>query len=134
MGLGHGAPWTSFNLRHLIQQLTQDDSVYSFDLLDHWKLDELIIICHDFGSATALSAHLVNARRRFNSPIRLHSDRFKELPDDVLYWDEMVSVPLFFKMLAIAVYQGFHRMGKMTFKTPKDAAFVDHHDSKERDK
>ncbi|MCA1771342.1 MAG: MAPEG family protein [Halomonas sp.] len=44
--------------------------------------------------------------------------------DNAVYWYAMASVLLFFKMLAIAAYQGFHRIGKMTFKTPEDAAFV----------
>lgn len=44
--------------------------------------------------------------------------------DDAVYWYAMAAVLLFFKMLAIAAYQGYHRIGKMTFKTPEDAAFV----------
>ena len=44
--------------------------------------------------------------------------------DDAVYWYAMAAVLLFLKMLAIAVYQGYHRIGKMTFKTPEDAAFV----------
>lgn len=44
--------------------------------------------------------------------------------DDAVYWYAMAAVLLFFKMLAIAVYQGFYRIGKMTFKNPEDAAFV----------
>lgn len=44
--------------------------------------------------------------------------------DDAIYWYAIAAVLLFLKMLAISVYQGFHRIGKMTFKTPEDAAFV----------
>ncbi|MBW7471691.1 MAPEG family protein [Marinobacter sp. F4218] len=44
--------------------------------------------------------------------------------DQVEYWYAIASVLLFFKMFAISAYQGFHRIGKLTFKIPEDAAFV----------
>lgn len=93
MVLVHGTPWSSFNLRHLIRQLSEAYTVYFFDLLgygqssmaagdvslgvqnavlesllNHWGLDEPIIVGHDFGGATALRTHLLN-HRRFNKMI-----------------------------------------------------------------
>jgi pimeloyl-ACP methyl ester carboxylesterase len=87
MVLVHGTPWSSFNLRHLIHQLSREYTVYFFDLmgygqsskddgdvslgvqnkildslLNHWELDDPIIVGHDFGGATALRAHLLNGR------------------------------------------------------------------------
>lgn len=87
MVLVHGTPWSSFNLRHLIQYLSREFKVHFFDLLgygqsskaegdvslgvqnkilndllDHWELDNPIIVGHDFGGATALRAHLLNNR------------------------------------------------------------------------
>lgn len=88
MVLVHGTPWSSFNLRHLIQHLSRKYTVYFFDLLgygqsskdegdvsldvqskvldcllDHWELNNPIIVGHDFGGATALRTHLLNGRR-----------------------------------------------------------------------
>ncbi|GAA3961918.1 MAPEG family protein [Allohahella marinimesophila] len=40
------------------------------------------------------------------------------------YWYAVATVLLFFKMFAISAYQGFHRITKLTFKTPEDAALV----------
>ncbi|WP_043529980.1 MAPEG family protein [Litchfieldella xinjiangensis] len=34
------------------------------------------------------------------------------------------AVLLFLKMFAISLFQGYHRIGKRTFKTPEDAALV----------
>lgn len=31
---------------------------------------------------------------------------------------------LFFKMFAVSLHQGYHRIGKLTFKNPEDAGFV----------
>lgn len=87
MVLVHGTPWSSFNLRHLIKQLSKAYTVYFFDLLGygqsskeegdvslgvqngvldcllkHWGLDNPVIIGHDFGGATALRTHLLNHR------------------------------------------------------------------------
>lgn len=88
--LVHGTPWSSFNLRHLIDDLSEDFTLYYFDLmgygqsdkspgdvslgiqnqvlnqlLDHWQLANPSIIGHDFGGATVLRTHLLN-RRSFN--------------------------------------------------------------------
>lgn len=87
MVLVHGTPWSSFNLRHLIWKLSKNYTVYFFDLLgygqsctdegdvslgvqnnvlesllNHWDLDDPIIVGHDFGGATALRTHLLNDR------------------------------------------------------------------------
>ncbi len=87
MVLVHGTPWSSFNLRHLIHYLSREHKVYFFDLLgygqsskvegdvslgvqnellndllDHWNLDNPIIVGHDFGGATTLRVHLLNNR------------------------------------------------------------------------
>lgn len=83
MVLVHGTPWSSFNLRHLIQGLSREYKVYFFellgygqsskeegdvslgvqnellnDLLDHWELDNPIIVGHDFGGGATLRVHL----------------------------------------------------------------------------
>ncbi len=85
--LVHGTPWSSFNLRHLIEALAEDGTVYYYDLLgygrsdkmpgdvslgvqnrvldrllDHWRLERPAIIGHDFGGATLLRTHLLDAR------------------------------------------------------------------------
>ncbi|MAM86211.1 MAG: glutathione metabolism protein [unclassified Hahellaceae] len=44
--------------------------------------------------------------------------------DQAQYWYAVATVLLFFKMFAISAYQGFHRITKLTFKTPEDAALV----------
>jgi pimeloyl-ACP methyl ester carboxylesterase len=87
MVLVHGTPWSSFNLRHVIQYLSREYKIYFFDLLgygqsskvegdvslgvqnvllndllDHWELDNPIIVGHDFGGATTLRVHLLNNR------------------------------------------------------------------------
>jgi pimeloyl-ACP methyl ester carboxylesterase len=83
----HGTPWSSFNLRHLIESLSKAFTVYYFDLLgygqsdkapgdvslgiqnqvldrllDHWGLEKPMIIGHDFGGTTVLRTHLINKR------------------------------------------------------------------------
>jgi pimeloyl-ACP methyl ester carboxylesterase len=85
--LVHGTPWSSYNLRHLIKDLSEDFTVHYFDLigygqsdkspgdvslgiqntvlnrlLDHWQLERPSIIGHDFGGATVLRTHLLNNR------------------------------------------------------------------------
>ena len=85
--LVHGTPWSSFNLRHLIDSLSKDFSVYYYDLIgygqsdkstgdvslaiqnqvldqliDHWGLENPAIIGHDFGGTTVLRTHLINGR------------------------------------------------------------------------
>jgi len=81
----HGTPWSSFNLRHLIDGLSDDYRVYFFDLLGYgqsdksngdvslgiqnevlarliefWELEKPIAIGHDFGGTTVLRTHLIN--------------------------------------------------------------------------
>jgi len=81
----HGTPWSSFNLRHLIEALSQGFTVYYYDLigygksdktpgdvslgiqnkvldqlLDHWELENPSIIGHDFGGTTVLRTHLIS--------------------------------------------------------------------------
>lgn len=81
----HGTPWSSFNLRHLIKALSQDFTVYYYDLigygqsdkspgdvslgiqnqvldhlLNHWRLENPAIVGHDFGGTTVLRTHLIS--------------------------------------------------------------------------
>ena len=83
----HGTPWSSFNLRHLIQDLTKSFTVYYYDLLGygqsdksngdvslgvqnqvldqllgHWGLENPVIVGHDFGGTTILRTHLISGR------------------------------------------------------------------------
>ena len=83
----HGTPWSSFNLRYLINALSKDFKVYYYDLigygqsdkspgdvslgiqnevldhlLKHWQLEKPAIIGHDFGGATVLRTHLISGR------------------------------------------------------------------------
>src|SRR5699024_2711221 len=83
----HGTPWSSFNLRHLIDGLGNDFTVYYYDLigygqssktegdvslgvqnkvldalLTHWGLERPVVVGHDFGGATRLRTHLINGR------------------------------------------------------------------------
>ena len=51
--------------------------------------------------------------------------------DETVYWFSLATVLLFFKMFATSAYQAFHRIGKKTFKTPEDAAFVGQKPAKE---
>ncbi|MGP9799183.1 MAPEG family protein [Halomonas sp. 86] len=44
--------------------------------------------------------------------------------DEAVYWYAVATVLLFVKMFATSLYQGFHRITKMTFKTPEDAALA----------
>jgi len=87
MVLVHGTPWSSFNLRHLIEGLADEFEVFYYDfpgygqsdksdddvslgiqnevlaaLLDHWSIDQPIAIGHDFGGATVLRTHLLNKK------------------------------------------------------------------------
>lgn len=86
--MAHGTPWSSYNLRHLINELSATNRVYFFDLLgygqsdmsdgdvslgvqnvlldrliDYWELEAPVAIGHDFGGATVLRTHLLNNRR-----------------------------------------------------------------------
>ncbi len=38
--LVHGTPWSSFNLRHLIKALSEDFTVYYYDLLGYGQSDK----------------------------------------------------------------------------------------------
>jgi pimeloyl-ACP methyl ester carboxylesterase len=83
----HGTPWSSYNLRHLIKELSQGFTVYFYDLigygqsdktpgdvslgiqnevldqlLNHWGLENPAIIGHDFGGTTVLRTHLISGR------------------------------------------------------------------------
>jgi pimeloyl-ACP methyl ester carboxylesterase len=83
----HGTPWSSFNLRHLIESLSNDFTVYFYDLLgygqsdkspgdvslgiqnqvldqllNHWGLEKPAIVGHDFGGTTVLRTHIINRR------------------------------------------------------------------------
>ena len=83
----HGTPWSSFNMRHLINAISNNFSVYFYDLIgygqsdrspgdvslgiqnqildqliSHWDLGNPSIIGHDFGGATVLRTHLLNKR------------------------------------------------------------------------
>lgn len=83
----HGTPWSSFNLRHLIEALSKTFTIYYYDLLgygqsdktagdvslgiqnqvldrllDHWGLEKASIVGHDFGGTTVLRTHLINKR------------------------------------------------------------------------
>lgn len=84
--LAHGWPWSAFSWHRIIPRLAQLHRVYWYDmpgygasdkspdqrtsldvqgmvfaeLLQHWKLDQPIVIAHDFGGATTLRAHLLH--------------------------------------------------------------------------
>lgn len=81
----HGTPWSSYNMRHLIDGLARHYKVYFFDLLgygesdksdadvslgvqnrllaaliQHWGLERPFIVGHDFGGTTVLRSHILN--------------------------------------------------------------------------
>lgn len=83
--LVHGTPWSSFNLRHLINDLSKHFKVHYFDLLGygesdqtegdvslgiqnklldallkHWNIKSPFIVGHDFGGTTVLRNHLLD--------------------------------------------------------------------------
>ena len=85
--LVHGTPWSSFNLRHLIDGLSPFYKVYYFDLLGYgrsdkskadvslgiqnrllgaliefWGIDAPYIVGHDFGGTTVLRHHILDRR------------------------------------------------------------------------
>lgn len=85
--LVHGTPWSSFNLRHLIRELSCHYKVYYFDLLgygdsdksnadvslgiqnklldalvEYWQIESPYIVGHDFGGTTVLRNHLLDKR------------------------------------------------------------------------
>jgi len=79
----HGSPWSSYNMRHMIEALSKSYQVYFYDmvgfgqsdqsegdvspnkqaeildqLLMYWKVEKPTIIAHDLGGAVTLNAHL----------------------------------------------------------------------------
>jgi len=82
----HGTPFSSYVWRNIARELARGYQVFLFDLLgygqsemrdgqdvslgvqnrllstllNHWNLKRPNILCHDFGAATALRAHLLN--------------------------------------------------------------------------
>lgn len=83
--LVHGTPWSSYNMRHIIEALSDNFTTYYFDLIGYgqsdksngdvslgiqntilnqlikfWGLEKPVIIGHDFGGATVLRTHLLN--------------------------------------------------------------------------
>lgn len=81
----HGTPWSSYNMRHIIEALADSFTTYYFDLIgygqsdksngdvslgvqnkildqliNYWGLENPAIIGHDFGGATVLRTHLLN--------------------------------------------------------------------------
>lgn len=122
--LVHGTPFSSYVWRHIARELAREFHVFAYDLLGyghsekragqdvslgvqnmvlaallaHWKLRRPKIICHDFGGATALRAHLINgcdydrllmfdpvAIRPWGSPfvqhVKRHEAAFVGVPD-----------------------------------------------------
>lgn len=83
----HGTPWSSFNMRHLIEPLSREFAVHYYDmvgygqsdkgpgdvslgiqdrllvrLIAHWGLSDPCVIGHDFGGATVLRAHCLGGQ------------------------------------------------------------------------
>ena len=121
--LVHGTPWSSFNFRYLIEELSSYYIVYYFDLLgygqsdksdadvslgiqntllnallDHWKLEQPLIVGHDFGGTTVLRSHILDKQKykklvlidpvaispwgsSFFKHIALHESAFSGVPD-----------------------------------------------------
>jgi pimeloyl-ACP methyl ester carboxylesterase len=120
----HGTPFSSYVWRHIARELAREHQVFLFDLLGYgqsemrdgqdvslgvqnrllaallkyWNLKRPNVVCHDFGAATALRAHLLNgcdyskmlmfdavAIRPWGSPfvqhVRLHEAAFAGVPD-----------------------------------------------------
>lgn len=163
MVLVHGTPWSSYNLRHLIQHLSREYRVYFFDLvgygqssqlegdvslgvqntilselLDHWGLENPIIVGHDFGGATALRAHLINNRAfkkiilidpvavsPWGSPffrhVKIHETAFSGLPDYIhkavvqAYVQTAAHSPLDERVLQCIVSPWLGNQGKAAF-------------------
>lgn len=120
----HGTPFSSYVWRNIARELAREYRVFVFDLLgygqsemhdgqdvslgvqnrvlaallSHWHLESPNMICHDFGAATTLRAHLLDgcnyekllmfdavAIRPWGSPfvqhVRKHEDAFAGVPD-----------------------------------------------------
>ena len=84
--LAHGWPWSSFSWHRVIPELSKYFRVHWYDMpgygqsdksneqrtsldvqgqvfaemLEHWKLQQPIVVAHDFGGATTLRAHLLH--------------------------------------------------------------------------
>jgi len=82
----HGTPFSSYVWRNIARELAREHRVFLFDLLgygqsemregqdvslgvqnrllsallNHWNLERPYMLCHDFGAATALRAHLLD--------------------------------------------------------------------------
>ncbi|WP_405773926.1 alpha/beta fold hydrolase [Streptomyces sp. NBC_00859] len=85
----HGTPFSSYVWRAVARSLTRDHQVFFWDmpgyglseksagqdvslaaqgrvfteLLEHWRLEEPLVVAHDFGGAVALRAHLLHGAR-----------------------------------------------------------------------
>jgi pimeloyl-ACP methyl ester carboxylesterase len=120
----HGTPFSSYVWRHISRELAREYQVFFYDLLgygqsekrdgqdvslgvqnivlaaliDHWNIERPKIICHDFGGATALRAHLIDgceyekllmfdpvAMQPWGSPfvqhVKIHEAAFAGVPD-----------------------------------------------------
>jgi pimeloyl-ACP methyl ester carboxylesterase len=120
----HGTPFSSYVWRNIARELAGEFEVFLFDLLgygqsemrvgqdvslgvqnrllaallNHWNLKRPNVLCHDFGAATALRAHLLNgcdytkmlmfdavAIRPWGSPfvqhVRQHEAAFAGVPE-----------------------------------------------------
>ncbi len=122
--LVHGTPFSSYVWRNIARELASEHQVFLFDLLGygqsemregqnvslgiqnrllaallrHWQLERPHVLCHDFGAATALRAHILGgceyakllmfdavAIRPWGSPfvqhVRQHEAAFAGVPD-----------------------------------------------------
>ncbi|MBE9100961.1 alpha/beta fold hydrolase [Vacuolonema iberomarrocanum] len=84
--LAHGWPWSSFSWHRVIPKLSEHFRVHWYDMpgygqsdksneqrtsldvqgqvfaemIEHWKLQQPLVVAHDFGGATTLRAHLLH--------------------------------------------------------------------------
>ncbi|MEO1146342.1 MAG: alpha/beta fold hydrolase, partial [Cyanobacteria bacterium J06638_22] len=84
--LAHGWPWSSFSWHRVIPELSKYFRVHWYDMpgygqsdksneqrtaldvqgqvfaemIEHWKLQQPLVVAHDFGGATTLRAHLLH--------------------------------------------------------------------------
>ena len=84
--LAHGWPWSSYSWHRLVPSLSETFKVYWYDmpgygkseknpdqrtsldvqgnvfceLMQHWELENPVVVAHDFGGATTLRAHLLH--------------------------------------------------------------------------
>lgn len=141
--LAHGWPWSSFSWHRVIPTLAAHYTVHWYDMpgfgrsdlsgprslgldtqgqvfgemLDHWGLDQPIVIAHDFGGAVSLRAHLLHGRdyvswvmfnvvamrpwgSAFFDHVGQHTEAFLGLPDHIhaavvgAYIDGALSNPI----------------------------------------